>query len=101
MVNKYKNKDWEFLMFGEDLPKADESTELVEENAKIEENLKLPIFEQFGFQNDRKLFNEGIMSFEDLKNAYFLIKTKELNKSRYIRELVLRKYNLLSEYFSE
>lgn len=101
MVNKYKNKDWEFLMFGEELPKADETTELVEENAKIEENPKLPIFEQFGFQNDRKLFNEGIMSFEDLKNAYFLIKTKELNKSRSIRELVLRKYNLLSEYFNE
>ena len=99
MVNKYKNKDWEFLMFGEELPKADETTELVEENAKIEDNLKLPIFEQFGFQNDRKLFNEGIMSFEDLKHAYFLIKTKELNKSRSIRELVLRKYNLLSEYF--
>lgn len=99
MVNKYKNKDWEFLMFGEELPKSDETTELVEENAKIEENSNLPIFEQFGLQNDKKLFNEGIVSFKDLKNAYFLIKTKELSKSRSIRELILRKYNLLSEYF--
>ena len=41
------------------------------------------------------------MSYEDLKYAYFLIKTKELQKSKSIRDMVLEKYESLSEYFSE
>lgn len=100
MINKYKTNGYEFLMFGEDLPGPDSQVELIEENVKLEDNQLLPIFEQYS-EIDRKLFREGINSFNDLRNAYFLIKTKELNKSRSIREAILTKYNTLSEYFNE
>ena len=101
MINKYKQKDFEYLLIGDNLPESDENNILIEENVKIEDNQLLPIFEQFGFERDKKLFNEGICSFEDLKHAYFLIKTKELSKSASIRKLVIEKYESLSEYFNE
>lgn len=100
MLNKYKSKDYEFLMFGDELSEPDETIELLEENVKLEDNQLLPIFEQFNFKSDRKLFQEGIVSFNDLKNAYFLIKTKELNKPKSIRDMVIEKYESLSEYFN-
>ena len=101
MLNKYKTKNYEYLLICDELPQADENHLLVEENAKLEDNLDLPIFEQYGFERDKKLFVEGICSFNDLKHAYFLIKTKELQKSASIRKLVLAKYESLSEYFNE
>ena len=101
MINKYKTQDYEFIMYGEDLPEAPEHIELIEENVKLEDNQTTPIFEFDKQQRDKKLFNEGIMSYEDLKYAYFLIKTKELQKSKSIRDMVLEKYESLSEYFSE
>ena len=101
MINKYKQKDFEYLLIGDNLPESDENNILLEENVKIEDNQLLPIFEQFGFERDKKLFIEGICSFEDLKHAYFLIKTKELQKSASIRKLVIEKYESLSEYFNE
>lgn len=100
MINKYKINDYEFLMFGENLPKPDNQVELIEENVRLEDNQLLPIFEQYS-EIDRKLFREGINNFNDLRNAYFLIKTKELNKSKSIREAVIAKYNTLSEFFNE
>ena len=104
MINKYKTQDYEFIMYGEDLPESPESPEhieLIEENIKLEDNQTTPIFEFDKAQRDKRLFNEGIMSYEDLKYAYFLIKTKELQKSKSIRDMVLEKYESLSEYFNE
>lgn len=88
-------------MFGDELPEPDKNVELLEKDVKLEDNQLLPVFENFAFKADKKLFNEGIMSFNDLKNAYFLIKTKELQKSKAIRDLVISKYIALSDYFSE
>lgn len=99
MISKYKQKDFEYLLVGDELPESDENNQLIEENVKLEDNQLLPIFEQLYFDRDKKLFNEGIVSFNDLKHAYFLIKTKELQKSASIRNLVIAKYESLSEYF--
>jgi hypothetical protein len=101
MINKYKTNDYEFIMYGEDIPEPPTHIELIEENVKLEDNQTIPIFEFDKQPRDKRLFNEGIMSYEDLKYAYFLIKTKELQKSRSIRDAVLEKYESLSEYFSE
>ena len=99
MISKYKTKDYEYLLVGDALPESDDNNQLIEENVKLEDNSDLPIFEQLQFEKDKKLFREGIISFNDLKHAYFLIKTKELQKSASIRKLVLAKYETLSEYF--
>ena len=101
MINKYKQKDFEYLLIGDNLPESDENNILIEENVKIEDNQLLPIFEQFNFERDKKLFRENITSYDDLKHAYFLIKTKELQKSASIRKMVIEKYESLSEYFNE
>ena len=101
MINKYKNGEYEFLLIGEDLPESDETVTLLEKDVKLEDNPLVPIFEQYGFKDDKRLFAEGICSFEDLRQAYFLIKTKELSKSASIRKLVIEKYESLSEYFNE
>ena len=45
MINKYKTQDYEFIMYGEDLPEAPEHIELIEENIKLEDNQTTPIFE--------------------------------------------------------
>ena len=101
MINKYKTQDYEFIMYGEDLPTAPSDIELIEENIKLEDNQTTPILEFGKHKRDVKLFNEGVMSYEDLKYAYFLIKTKELSKSKSIRDMILEKYESLSEYFNE
>jgi hypothetical protein len=41
---------------------------------------------------DKVLEEERITSFDDLSNAYFLVKAKALNKSRRVREFVEEKY---------
>ena len=101
MINKYKTGEYEFLVMGNDLPEANEITELLEENVKLEDNQLLPIYDQDNFERDKKLFRENITSYDDLKYAYFLIKTKELSKSASIRKLVIEKYESISEYFNE
>lgn len=101
MISKYKQKDYEYLLIGDELPESDENNQLIEENVKLEDNQLLPIFDRFNFDRDKKLFNEGIVSFNDLKHAYFLIKTKELHKSKSIREFIVEKYEMLSEYFND
>ena len=88
-------------MYGEDLPEPPTHIELIEENVKLEDHQTTPIFEFDRQLRDKRLFNEGIMSYEDLKYAYFLIKTKELQKSKSIRDAVLEKYESLSEYFND
>lgn len=91
----------EFLLYGDSLTEDQSNfgVEIVEKDIKIEDNQLLPVFEQNQYQRDKKLFAEHIESFNDLKNAYFLIKTKELNKPKSIRDMVIEKYNSLSEYF--
>lgn len=90
----------EFLLYGESLLENQSIAEIVEKDIKIEDNQLLPVFEQDHYQRDKKLFAEHIESFNDLKNAYFLIKTKELNKPKSIRDMVIEKYESLSEYFN-
>lgn len=41
---------------------------------------------------DKVLEEEHISSFDDLSNAYFLVKVKALNKSKRVREFVEEKY---------
>lgn len=41
---------------------------------------------------DKRLENEGILSYLDLANAFFLLRIKSLQKSKSIRDLVLEKY---------
>lgn len=52
------------------------------------------------YQNsrDRKLEAEHILTYTDLSNAYNLIKLKQLNKSRSIREAVITKYIEVLDY---
>ena len=99
MINKYKQQGYEYLLIGDNLPESDEINTLIEENVKLKDNLDLDIFDQLAFERDKKLFKENIATFNDLKHAYFLIKTKELQKPASIRKLVLEKYESLSEYF--
>lgn len=101
MLNKYKNNNYEYLMFGDELPAPNADNQLIQENAKLEENMSLPVFHKDHFDSNKRLFREHIESFDDLKNAYFLIKTKELQKSASIRKMIIEKYEALSEYFSE
>lgn len=101
MINKYKSFDYEFILYGEELPTTPPDVELIEENLKLEDNQTTPIFEFGKSRRDRKLLDEGIKTYEDLKYAYFLIKTKELSKSKSIRDMILEKYESLSEYFNE
>lgn len=46
---------------------------------------------------DKVLEEEHITSFNDLSNAYFLVKAKALNKSRRVREFVEEKYTEVIE----
>ena len=41
---------------------------------------------------DKRLEGEGILSYMDLANAFFLLRIKSLQKSKSIREAVLEKY---------
>ena len=82
MINKYKTQDYEFIMYGEDLPEAPEHIELIEENIKLEDNQTTPIFEFDKPQRDKKLFNEGIMSYEDLIKYGDELKVRENGRAR-------------------
>lgn len=111
MLNKYKIGDQEFLCYSDkeiSFPK-ELNVQLIEENAKLEENQHIPLHNHTelailginpGLRLPEKiLFEEGIITFNDLKNAYFLIKTKELKKSKKVRDLILQKYETISTYF--
>ena len=47
---------------------------------------------------DKKLENEGILSYLDLANAYFLLRIKSLQKPKSIRDLVLEKYTEVVQF---
>ena len=47
---------------------------------------------------DKRLENEGILSYLDLANAFFLLRIKSLQKSKSIRDLVLKKYTEVVQF---
>jgi hypothetical protein len=103
---KIKDTDTEFLAYGEDLGMSD-IFELLHENIDPSHdefrNLELLNAEDihlraFGRRTcDKVLEDAGIRTFNDLSYAYFLIKTKELKKSRRVREYVEQKYSQVIE----
>ena len=52
----------------------------------------LPIYSFNNFKRDRILEREGILSFEQLQAAYFLLRLKSLDKPRRVRDAVMEKY---------
>ena len=102
--NHYKLKDGnvEFLVYGEELNVPFETFELLHENVdpSVDEFRNLELLNVSDLYTrmfskrtvDKTLEEAGIRSFNDLSNAYFLIKTKELKKSRKVREYVEQKY---------
>ena len=47
---------------------------------------------------DKRLESEGILSYLDLANAYFLLRIKSLQKPKSIRDLVLEKYTEVVQF---
>ena len=47
---------------------------------------------------DKRLENEGILSYLDLANAFFLLRIKSLQKPKSIRDLVLEKYTEVVQF---
>lgn len=102
--NHYRlNPGVEVLLYGEELNLPDFlKAELIKEDVdpSAEEyrhldllNRNLLVESILGKRNrDKVLEEEHITSFNDLSNAYFLVKAKALNKSRRVREYVEEKY---------
>lgn len=103
--NKYKLKNGlEFLSYANDGEELSLNpfweAELVEENIdpSKKEYCELQIIhapESWDIKKqtrDKRLENEGILSYLDLANAYFLLRIKSLQKPKLIRDLVLEKY---------
>ena len=109
--NKYKLKNsLEFLSYannGEELSlNPFWEAELVEENVdpSKKEYCELQIIhapESWNIKRqtrDKRLENEGILSYLDLANAYFLLRIKSLQKPKSIRDLVLEKYTEVVQF---
>lgn len=109
--NKYKLKnDLEFLAYVNNDEELSLNpfweAELVEENVdpSKKEYCELQIIhapESWNIKKqtrDKKLENEGILSYLDLANAYFLLRIKSLQKPKLIRDLVLEKYTEIVQF---
>ena len=109
--NKYKLKNnLEFLAYSNDSEELSLNpfweAELVEENIdpSKKEYCELQIIhapESWNIKKqtrDKKLENEGILSYLDLANAYFLLRIKSLQKPKSIRDLVLEKYTEVVQF---
>ena len=109
--NKYKLKNsLEFLAYANDSEELSLNpfweAELVEENVdpSKKEYCELQIIhapESWNIKRqtrDKKLENEGILSYLDLANAYFLLRIKSLQKPKSIRDLVLEKYTEVVQF---
>lgn len=109
--NKYKLKNnLEFLAYANDSEELSLNpfweAELVEENVdpSKKEYCELQIIhapESWNIKKqtrDKKLENEGILSYLDLANAYFLLRIKSLQKPKSIRDLVLEKYTEVVQF---
>ena len=109
--NKYKLKNsLEFLAYsnnGEELSlNPFWEAELVEENVDPSKKgyCELQIIhapESWDIKKqtrDKRLESEGILSYLDLANAYFLLRIKSLQKPKLIRDLVLEKYTEVVQF---
>ena len=109
--NKYKLKNGlEFLAYANDGEELSLNpfweAELVEENIdpSKKEYCELQIIhapESWNIKKqtrDKKLESEGILSYLDLANAYFLLRIKSLQKPKSIRDLVLEKYTEVVQF---
>ena len=109
--NKYKLKNsLEFLAYSNNDEELSLNpfweAELVEENVdpSKKEYCELQIIhapESWNIKRqtrDKKLENEGILSYLDLANAYFLLRIKSLQKPKSIRDLVLEKYTEIVQF---
>ena len=109
--NKYKLKNsLEFLAYANDSEELSLNpfweAELVEENVdpSKKEYCELQIIhapESWNIKRqtrDKRLENEGILSYLDLANAYFLLRIKSLQKPKSIRDLVLEKYTEIVQF---
>ena len=109
--NKYKLKNsLEFLAYSNDGEELSLNpfweAELVEENVdpSKKEYCELQIIHAPESWNtkkqtrDKKLESEGILSYLDLANAYFLLRIKSLQKPKSIRDLVLEKYTEIVQF---
>ena len=96
--NHYKFNDYEFLVYGEkfDFPENFELlTEDIDPSLPGYRDLDLiSIDSVFAFKRtrDKVLEEEHIKSFNDLSNAYMLLRMKELNKPKRVRDFVEQKY---------
>ena len=109
--NKYKLKNnLEFLAYANDGEELSLNpfweAELVEENVdpSKKEYCELQIIhtpESWDIKKqtrDKRLENEGILSYLDLANAYFLLRIKSLQKPKSIRDLILEKYTEVVQF---
>lgn len=109
--NKYKLKNsLEFLAYANNNEELSLNpfweAELVEENIdpSKKEYCELQIIhapESWNIKRqtrDKRLENEGILSYLDLANAYFLLRIKSLQKPKSIRDLVLEKYTEVVQF---
>lgn len=109
--NKYKLKNGlEFLSYANDGEELSLNpfweVELVEENVdpSKKEYCELQIIhapESWNIKKqtrDKRLESEGILSYLDLANAYFLLRIKSLQKPKSIRDLVLEKYTEVVQF---
>lgn len=104
MLNKYKFNNQEFLVYSDNEIKFPEDLQiqLLEENVDPSKESSIPIlqFEQFMYRllhqksriPDKILEEEGITTWDHFSLAYFLIRTKQFNKPKRIRDLVVQKY---------
>lgn len=108
MTNHYKFGQMELLIYNVEAPLPEAwQLELVTEDVdpSDEKYRHLPLFERESFffgalgkrTRDRVLEEEGIISFDDLSNAYFLYMNKLLKKPVRIREFVKEKYSEIIE----
>ena len=109
--NKYKLKNsLEFLAYANNDEELSLNpfweAELVEENVDPgkKEYCELQIIhapESWNIKRqtrDKRLESEGILSYLDLANAFFLLRIKSLQKPKSIRDLVLEKYTEVVQF---
>lgn len=100
---KFKPTEAEFLLYGEEISLPEEEFELLHENIDPSLNeyrtLELLNYNDCLFRvtnkrsSDKVLEEVGIISFEDLAGAYYLLRNKQLNMPKRVRDLVEVKYS--------
>ena len=112
MINKYKFKDSgnEFLCYSNNEIKFPEdiSIELIESDINPAEHADIPILNFEGLMYravyqrartiDKVLGENNCETFNQLSAAYFLIKNKQLNKPKSVRDAIEQKYSEIINY---